>query len=114
MALLTVQIQQQITAGETLARKIKQVIYPDEEWTPKLAFRIGYDMKAVKRVARLYYPGVDELKLIHEVSSWPEQDIRDALEFKHSDKEVTCNERNQPNAIGQHMQRSMASEKRNS
>jgi hypothetical protein len=99
-----------IAAGESLARKIKNAVYPDEEWTPKLAFKIGYRMQDIKKVARPYYPDSDEVAFVRALGDWSEKDIRDALEMNVSDKEVTCRE-NQPNAIGGHMQRSMAKER---
>lgn len=79
MVKTTAQIQQEITAGERLATKVKEYFYPDIAWTPKLAWDVGVKMRDIKRAALKFYVDRDIISILHELSGFNKQDLEDLL-----------------------------------
>jgi hypothetical protein len=75
----TVQIQQEIKAGEAIAVNIKNYFYPDQAWSPKLAFEIGHKLRDIKRAASKFYTNLDILLILHNLLDFKKEDLEDLL-----------------------------------
>jgi hypothetical protein len=80
----------EVTIGDLLAIKIKNAIYPDEPWV-KVAFKIGYDMTAIKKLGRKYYPHMNEIELITTLSKYDEESIKEAYQLATEGKACEAN-----------------------
>ena len=88
-----------VTAGEMFAVKMKNAIFPDRPWTPLIALSVGYTMSAFKKVAKKFYPELNEVQLLHKLGGYSEIDIVDGFKDPEFSMEGKC-EPNQPSHIG--------------
>lgn len=62
-----------IDEGAEICKRLKK-IYPDKSW-----MAISGVFTKLKQKARVYHPGLDDLKLIRELLKYSDQDVLDAL-----------------------------------
>jgi hypothetical protein len=62
-----------IDEGAEICKKLKE-IYPDKTW-----MGIASLFTELKKKARIYHPGLDDIKLIRELMKYSPQDVIDAL-----------------------------------
>lgn len=69
-----------ITAGEAVVVKIKQAMFADVPWSPNLTFTTAGKFTQLKAFGRKAFPDYDEIKLLHWLAAFSEQDVIDAFE----------------------------------
>lgn len=67
------QVRTIIDEGAEICKRLKN-IYPEKTW-----MQIATLFTLIKKNARIYYPGFDDLKLIRELMKYSHQDVIDAL-----------------------------------
>jgi hypothetical protein len=73
------EIQQIITAGEQLARHVKEAYWPGIPWSPTIAFHAGYKMAAIKKLTRNLYEGLNDVQFLHELGKYSSEDLIEVL-----------------------------------
>jgi hypothetical protein len=69
----------EITAGDELAMRIKNVSYPQVEWS-KCWYPVGCVMAEVKKRGKVFHPDLTEVQLIRVLCDYSDQDLQELLE----------------------------------
>jgi len=69
----------EITAGEALAKRIKEFYFADKPW-PEVYMQIARIMSRLKPMAAKYMPDKDQIGQIHWLCRMSKQDMDEALE----------------------------------
>jgi hypothetical protein len=77
--MVDVEIQETITAGEQLAKKIKETYWPGIPWSPTIAFHVGYKMRDIKLLTRKLYERLNDVQFLHELGKYSSEDLLDVL-----------------------------------
>jgi len=77
----SIQIQQEITAGEAIALKLKGYYHPNDAWTPILAWNIGVLLRDIKRAAKKFYVDKDVIEILNFLKSYKKDDFDELLSY---------------------------------
>jgi hypothetical protein len=80
------------SAGEPLAKIIKEAFFNDVPWTPKIAFAVGHKMTEFKKMMRPMYKDVDDIQLLKVLSGLSAKEIVDIYADVTMTMEVICKE----------------------
>lgn len=81
MTRTSAEVQQEITAGETLAKNIKNYFFPNEPWNPKTAWVAGVKMRDIKRKADQLFTDQDMISILHTLNGFSKEDLEELLEM---------------------------------
>lgn len=68
----------EITLGEPVCEKLKDIFYPDKHWS-SCVYAVANKFSALKVIARKFYTGKTELEMLRELSRYTKEDIIDSM-----------------------------------
>lgn len=71
----------EITVGDELAVRIKNVFYADVPWSMVLAKQIANKMKQLKKLGEVFYPELDILQRIRLIAQYDDKTLRESMDL---------------------------------
>jgi hypothetical protein len=68
----------EITLGETICEKLKNIYFHDESWISCYK-KVAYKFSELKKIAKRFYSDKSNIEVLREICKFSENDIKDIL-----------------------------------